>query len=842
MTPEPGDGSPVSWADPALEALLASLSQGVVVLGTAGQVLRMNRAAEQILGIDQTGLQAIAAPQARAALLRLARPDGSPFPLEETPTWLALRGGSRHDVEMELLRPRGEPVRILAGAAPIRDPDGAVRGAVATFTDVTEQKRAERLLRESEEEARARAGLLEAVLDTIADGVVVYDREGRTVRSSPAADGMLGIPPEERRLPVQERGRRQYEIHTEDGALQRIEDYVAVRAAVRGETVPGALYSVRAGQAAPRWLNISGKPLILSGRHAGGVISMTDMTARKRTEADLGVISRLYAMLSRVNEAIVRIREERALYQEVCRIVSEEGGFPLVWVGLVEDRKVAVAAGWGPAAGYLQRIRVEVDGDLGQGPTGTCIREGRPVVNDDFDSNPATWPWRAATRSHGLRASAAFPLHRAGQAIGAITFYASRPGFFTAGQVDLIESLAADLSFALDAMEQERRRTAAEQELRQAIGRLQEADQRKDEFLGMLSHELRNPLAPIRNAVFILRHAAPGTPPALHAQGVIDRQAGHMARLVDDLLDVTRIARGKVELRRSRVDLCALVARAAEDFRGLMPDLAAALDVRLPLQAAWTDVDPTRITQVIGNLLHNAAKFTSPGGAVTLSVGTADGAAEIRVRDTGAGIDPALLPRIFDPFVQGQRTLARTEGGLGLGLALVKGIAELHGGTVQAQSPGPGLGAEFILRLPLAAPSPEPGLGRGGPEPPQGSRRILVVDDNRDAAETLAMLLRLMGHQVVLAYDGLEALRAAREARPELVLCDLGLPGLDGFQVARDLRAAWGKGLRLVAVSGYARPEDVQRALEAGFDAHLAKPPAPEEILDQLVRLGPDGG
>jgi PAS domain S-box-containing protein len=246
-------------------------------------------------------------------------------------------------------------------------------------------------------------------------------------------------------------------------------------------------------------------------------------------------------------------------------------------------------------------------------------------------------------------------------------------------------------------------RKRAEAALHEANARLREADRRKDEFLGMLSHELRNPLAPIRNSIWILRHG-PGNPEQVdRAQRIIERQTEHLTRLVDDLLDVTRIARGRIELRRARVDLAEVVARAAEDFRPVMRDREIAFDLALPSARLWVDADPTRVTQIVGNLLHNASKFTRRGDAVSLSLAAAGGWAELRVRDTGAGIEPALLPLVFEPFVQGARTLARTEGGLGLGLALVKGIAELHGGAARAESAGKGHGAEFVVTLPLAA-------------------------------------------------------------------------------------------------------------------------------------------
>jgi signal transduction histidine kinase len=265
-----------------------------------------------------------------------------------------------------------------------------------------------------------------------------------------------------------------------------------------------------------------------------------------------------------------------------------------------------------------------------------------------------------------------------------------------------------------------------------------EHNRSKDLFLGMLSHELRNPLAPIRNSVYILAHADPRSDPAQRAQGVIARQTEHLSRLVDDLLDVTRIARGKIELRRARVDLREVVSRAADDFRGAMEEKGIVLRTSIPVEPVWADADPTRVTQIVGNLLHNASKFTPRGGEVSLSLAAAAGETRLRVRDTGAGIDPAILPTVFDPFVQGERSLARTQGGLGLGLALVKGIAELHGGTVRAESAGQGLGAEFEVRLPIATQAP-PEHGRDvRPERSGGDHRAARGDEDRVVAEPAA--------------------------------------------------------------------------------------------------------
>jgi PAS domain S-box-containing protein len=371
-------------------------------------------------------------------------------------------------------------------------------------------------------------------------------------------------------------------------------------------------------------------------------------------------------------------------------------------------------------------------------------------------------------------------------------------------------------------------RKRAEEALRDANERLVEADRRKDEFLGMLSHELRNPLAPIRNSLYILDHAEPTGHQARRAKDVANRQVAHLTRLVDDLLDVTRIARGKVELRRANLDLAALARRTADDYRALMRDRGLDLVVAVPDDPLIVNGDDTRLAQVLGNLLSNAAKFTPAGGQVTLAIQRNGGRAVVHVHDTGVGIAPDLLPTIFDPFTQGKQTLARSEGGLGLGLALVKGLAELHGGRVVVTSE-PGSGTEFTVEVPLAVPADSPRRADAA-RPASRTYRVLVVDDNADAAESLAELVRLFGHEVDVAHDGPSALASVVARRPDIVLCDLGLPGMDGYAVARALRARLDGKVQLVAVSGYAQPEDVKRSAEAGFDAHIAKPPDPARI------------
>jgi two-component system, chemotaxis family, CheB/CheR fusion protein len=379
--------------------------------------------------------------------------------------------------------------------------------------------------------------------------------------------------------------------------------------------------------------------------------------------------------------------------------------------------------------------------------------------------------------------------------------------------------------------------------LREAVGErgraeeaLREADRRKDEFLAVLSHELRNPLAPIRSSLHVLAHTPSDAGATQRAQHIIERQVGHLARVVDDLLDVTRIARGKLQVERRPLDLGALASRTAEDLRSLFTARGITLEVAVPDGPLWVAGDAMRLAQAMGNLLQNSAKFTAGGDLVSLSLDAVDGFAVLRVRDTGIGIDPGMIPRLFQPFTQADTTLNRRLGGLGLGLALVKGLVETHGGTIDVSSGGEGQGTEFVLRLPLgAAPTGE----EVAPPPPLRAHHVLVIEDNLDAAESLQLALALEGHEVAVAHDGPTGLERARALRPEVVLCDVGLPGMDGYAVAKALRRE--PRLRntfLVALTGYALPEDQRRAAEAGFDAHLTKP-ATVEAIHEVMRRAP---
>ena len=383
---------------------------------------------------------------------------------------------------------------------------------------------------------------------------------------------------------------------------------------------------------------------------------------------------------------------------------------------------------------------------------------------------------------------------------------------------------------------------------------LREADRRKDEFLAMLAHELRNPLAPIRNGLEILRLECGDDPVVRETGPMMERQLAHMVRLVDDLLDVSRITQGKIELRCEVVDVAAVVARSIEATQPLLDERRHRLEVSLPRAPLRLNADAARLEQILSNLLSNAAKYSEPGGRIELRAWAEGAEAVVRVRDWGIGIRADMLARVFDLFQQADRVPGHVSEGLGLGLTLVKRLTELHGGSVQANSDGPGKGSEFVVRLPLVEEDRE--TGRQGDReansvsgPPvslspllpvsPNSRKVLVVDDNVDGAESLALLLRLDGHEVRLAHDGPSALAAAPAFRPEVILLDIGLPGgMDGYQVARRLRQLPGLGEAfLVALTGYGQEEDRRRSREAGCDAHLVKPAATAAVRDLFARL-----
>src|SRR6266404_5508302 len=397
---------------------------------------------------------------------------------------------------------------------------------------------------------------------------------------------------------------------------------------------------------------------------------------------------------------------------------------------------------------------------------------------------------------------------------------------------DLLEELAGRAAIALDNAQLYRSLEREIARSREAEEELQDANRRKDEFLAMLSHELRNPLAPIRNAVELMRRVGSTEQRITMARDVIDRQVTQLARLVDELLDVSRTSQGKIVLKKEPVELSKIVAHSVETVRPMIDAREQRLSVEVSARPVWLLGDFTRLSQVIANLLNNASKYTPEGGRIRLSAMAGEGAATISVEDNGSGIDAELLPRVFELFVQGERGLDRSQGGLGIGLTLVKRLVELHNGNVEARSDGPGSGALFKVVLPsISAVQPELAPAPLPVSSDVYGRRVLVVDDNFDAAESTAAFLRLEGHEVKTVCDGNEALASVRVFAPHVIVLDIGLPGLDGYAVARQLRERGDTShTLLVAMTGYGQRDDKQRAADSGFDYHFVKPTDPREI------------
>jgi two-component system CheB/CheR fusion protein len=466
-----------------------------------------------------------------------------------------------------------------------------------------------------------------------------------------------------------------------------------------------------------------------------------------------------------------------------------------------------------------------------------CVRQRWPVIHNDYASLPHR---KGLPAGHApITRELVVPIIRA-DLIVAIVGVGNKPSDYHDSDVQIVSHLS-DVAWTI--IERKRAELAlqeSETRYREAAEALAKADINKNHFLAVLSHELRNPLAPITNSLYVLDHAVPGGEQAHRAQAVIGRQVGQLARLVDDLLDVTRISRNKIPLQRQRLELGELVRRTMEDHRPQFEKNEVHLEFAPASQPAFVSGDSNRLAQIVGNLLQNSAKFTGPGGRTRVSVSVDSEAKQtvVRVADTGVGMDQEMLARLFQPFAQADATLDRSKGGLGLGLALVRGLVELHGGAITAHSAGLGQGAEFVVRLPLALEEvTADGLVRSGTLAPGGRRRVLVIEDNIDAADSLREALEFSQHEVAVAYSGPAGIDKAREYKPEVVFCDIGLPGMDGFDVARAFRADDAlKGAYLVALSGYALPEDVQRATEAGFDQHLAKPPSLDIIEQTLAR------
>jgi PAS domain S-box-containing protein len=582
-----------------------------------------------------------------------------------------------------------------------------------------------------------------------------------------------------------------------------------------------------------RWINAIYTPTFnKTGVPDGWVAVVLDITDRKRMEealrqseqrlaAELEAMTRLHALSTRLFSAD---KLSTALDDVLANaIVTSGADFGNIQLYNPEIRALEILAQRGFRPDFLDHFRtVRVD----EGSAcAQAMQSGKRIIIEDVELDPVYVPHRQVAAAAGYRAVQSTPLKssRDGNILGMLSTHFRQPQQVSERNQRLLDLYARH---AADLIERFRFEQA-----------LAEADRRKDEFLATLAHELRNPLAPIRNALQLLKIAGSNPEISRQAREIMERQVQQMVRLVDDLLDLSRITRSKIELRRERVGLAAVMQSAVETSRPLIEAAGHRLSLTLPATPVYVDADVIRLAQVFSNLLNNAAKFTQRGGQIWLTAEREGSDAVVTVRDNGMGIPAPMLPRIFDMFTQVERSPERSPGGLGIGLTLVKRLVELHGGSIEARSAGHGQGSEFSVRLPVVfVPATDDALA-GDPEAQaiRTKHRILVVDDNKDAATSMDMVLRIMGNEVQVAHDGLEAVDRAATFKPNVVLLDIGMPKLNGYDAARRIRQLTnGKDMVLVALTGWGQDEDKRRATEAGFDHHLTKPVDPA-ALEQLL-------
>ncbi len=684
-----------------------------------------------------------------------------------------------------------------------------------------EAARVERALREEAEDARERAS---RILESIDDGFLALDRDWRFTYVNAAAERLTGL---SRGLAI---GSVLWDafpgsFESEFGARYRAAVAEQITTEFEGFYEPLG-----------RWFDIRAYP----SKDGGLSIYFRDITERKWADAErerhLARERQRSVQLQKLAEVSIRVSAAHDV-PSVVGVVTQEAR------DLIEAHQaitgIALDQNWSqPISQVSLSEKYAAWRSHDPRPDGTGIhaivcRTNRPLrlTQEELERHP---DWKSPGEHHAdrppMRGWLAAPLvGRDGKNLGLIQLSDKYLGDFTEDDEAILVQLAQLASIAVE-------NARLYQELRGN-------DRRKDEFLAMLAHELRNPLAAISNAVTLSRRS--GLREQVEwSMDVVGRQLKHLTRLIDDLLDVSRISRGKIELRRDLLDVAPILDAAVETVRPLVEERKHRLTVEVDRGGLWANVDPTRLEQVVTNILMNAAKYSENGGKIRISAALQEGQVAIAVRDTGVGIAPEKLPEMFELFAQGDRSLARSEGGLGIGLTVVKKLVELHGGTVTALSEGPGKGSEFIVRLPEAArPDPKrPRVAR--PEPAERRpARVLVVDDNVDTARGMARLLRLIGHDVRAAHTGPEAIEIARDFRPEFVLLDIGLPGMDGYRVASTLRGEeFGRDAVIVAVSGYGQDEDRRRSREAGFDYHLVKPVDHDALLGLLKTKGRANG
>jgi PAS domain S-box-containing protein len=682
-----------------------------------------------------------------------------------------------------------------------------------------------RRAREAEDAAR-----LAAIVAGAEDAIVSKTLEGIVTSWNPAAESMFGYTAQEAiGQPItivipQERLHEEHEILSRLKRGERTEHFETIRVHKSGRLIPVSLTVSPVRDA--------------TGRVIGASKIARDRTEQQRAHEALRATVRgleaLYRLADRVGRAVDRAQIHEAALDAITGGMGVERASTL----LFDQEGVMRFVAW---RGLSDAYRRATDGHSPWRPDSV---EHAPITVFDVFQEASLAPLREAILAEGIRALLFVPIESQGRLIGKFMVYADAPRTFSPDECRLAETIGRHVAFGLVRVDAERaatlalaRERAARAEADAARAQAESTNREKDEFLAMLAHELRNPLGPILHAAEVLgQHEGLEAAPR-RAVGMIERQARHMARLLEDLLDVARITRGRISLRSETLDLREPVSQAVEAQRAGFEARGQRISLALPGGPVPVLGDPARLQQVVGNLLHNARKYSPEGGTVRVTLVRSGSAAELHVEDEGIGIAPEHLSSIFELFVQANPTLARTEGGLGVGLTLVRGVVDLHGGSVSASSEGIGRGTRFTVTLPTTAAVEARTAAPAAVVTASAGRRILVVEDNEDGREALATLLRLSGHEVEEAATGREALASAERNPPQLVLLDIGLPDLDGYQVAAALRASLGDRVRLVALTGYGQPGDRERVRDAGFDAHLLKPVGLDAISRTVASL-----
>jgi PAS domain S-box-containing protein len=751
-----------------MRVTLGSIGDAVVATDTEGRITYLNHVAESLTGWSR----AEALNQPLDKVFRII--DEQTRQPIESPTARALRAGAVVGLSNRaiLVGKDGVERHIDDSAAPIRDELGQVSGAVLTFRDISEKRRAER---DAADRLRA-TRLLASIVESSDDAIISKSLEGIIESWNAAAERLFG--------------------YTAKEAVGR--HISLVIPADRIDEEDRIIASLKAGR---RVEHFDTERVRSDGQRI--LVSLTISPIRDETGTVIGA-SKIVRDVTRQREGEQR---ERRLLAEAA---AANAGFRAFF-----DQGALFAGIMDLNGTILETNRLFWEG---------CGFTRAQVVGKPFWEGP--WWTPSVPLQEQIKAGCA-------EAQAGRTFRAELPYFVADGSrraVDLvilpIKDDSGHIVFLAPTGTDITDRQRAEAEREKLAGDLAEADRRKDEFLATLAHELRNPLAPLRNMLKILKHAGGDPEKVPQALDTMERQVGLLVRLVDDLLDLNRITHNRIELRRERVELISIIRQVVQATRPLAESAGHDLQTIVPPEPIYLYADPVRLSQIFGNLLNNSCKYTSPGGRIRVTAERHGNEAVVKIEDNGIGIPPDKLHSIFDMFNQVDRSLERTQGGLGIGLALVRQLVQLHGGSVEAKSAGEGRGSEFVVRVPiLTEGSTEAPREHAAAQESTRTRRVLVVDDNLDAATSLATLLQITGHETFTAHDGPTAFEAIKKHRPDVVLLDIGLPGMNGYEVCRRVRELpWGQDVTLIALTGWGQEEDRRKSHEAGFDGHLVKP------------------